>query len=65
MSDRCNWGGWCVRKTGHCGAHTASPPITTREWDERREEIIERHIAAAVTLIELDFPTPPWADLLD
>ena len=55
----------CVRKPGHKGACTAAPSAATLDWDEHRTEVEERHIAAAVALLELDFETPEWADLLD
>ena len=67
MSDQCSWGG-CVRKSGHAGAHTATPPITTREWDQREEKSVkylERKMVETVELLLLDFPIPPWGDLLD
>lgn len=63
--DRCNHGGYCVRKLGHAGVHTAAPSVATLDWDHDREAAERRHIEAAVTLEALDFETPSWADLLD
>lgn len=56
MPLRC-YGGFCTRALGHKGAHTASPPPSTRRWDRREQD--------AVDLLMLDFPAPPWADLRD
>jgi hypothetical protein len=55
----------CVRMPGHQGCCTVAPSAATLDWDRNRETIAERHIAAAVDLLVLDFPTPGWADLLD
>jgi len=53
----CGYGGYCARRANHAGAHTASPPRATVRWDRRVED--------AVALLLLDWPSPPWADLLD
>lgn len=58
----CGHGGFCTRVRGHTGAHTRSPFPGTAEWDRVRGE---GAVDAAVTLLLLDFPTPPWADLID
>ena len=55
----------CVRKPGHMGVCTACPTSATLDWDLHRTEQEEKHIRAAVILLELDWPSPPWADLLD
>ena len=55
----CGHGGFCTRARGHCGAHTRSPFPATAAWDR------DRDVDRTLTLILLDFPTPPWADLLD
>jgi hypothetical protein len=55
----------CVRMPGHQGCCTVAPSAATLDWDRNRETIAERHIAAAVDLLALDFPTPDFADLLD
>jgi hypothetical protein len=66
MTECCDHGGYCVRALGHAGCHTAAPSARTLDWDrDGREASARRHIEAAVTLFALDFPTPPWADLLD
>lgn len=57
MPEFCGFGGYCLRLAGHKGAHTPTPPPSTREWD--RFEHDERVLEA------LDFETPAWADLLD
>jgi hypothetical protein len=53
----CCYGGYCTRVRDHQGAHTAFPFPSTKRFDRRVED--------AVILLMLDFPTPPWADLLD
>jgi hypothetical protein len=53
----CRFGGYCTRVRGHTGTHTALPFPSTKRFDRRIED--------AVTLVMLDFPAPPWADLLD
>ena len=53
----CGHGGYCRRIPGHQGCHTAYPAPTTHKWDRR--------IHDAVTLLMLDWPAPPWADILD
>lgn len=65
MTELCGYGGYCVRRPGHAGAHTACPSACTLDWDHDREAIAEKHIEAATTLLALDFQTPKWADLLD
>jgi hypothetical protein len=53
----CGFGCFCSRAIGHTGAHTASPPPSTRRWDEQQH--------AREILRHLDFETPAYADLLD
>ena len=55
----------CVRVLGHAGAHTAAPSARTLDWDLGRAPLQEMQTDAAVSLLMLDFPTPPWADLND
>jgi hypothetical protein len=54
----------CVRRPGHAGVCTACPSSATLDWDTEARTI-EQQIDVAVTLLALDFPTPPWADLND
>lgn len=53
----------CARLAGHSGVCTACPNPATLAWD--RDKIPDAQIDAAVTLLALDFPAPPWADLRD
>lgn len=61
MNERCARMSSCVRLAGHAGACTACPSSATLDWDlyrsslERNEEMLRA----------LDWPSPPWADLLD
>lgn len=57
----CGYGGFCLRRPGHTGAHTASAAAGTHDWDRDRDHEVQ----ADTTLRALDFPTPEWADLLD
>ncbi|MEN3281214.1 MAG: hypothetical protein V7607_2354 [Solirubrobacteraceae bacterium] len=61
----CSHGGYCIRAIGHTGCHTACPSAATLDWDHDRAPTAQHHIDAAVTLLTLDFPTPPWGDLND
>lgn len=54
----------CVRKPGHSGVCTVAPAGATLDWDEQHVDLEER-IQVAVTLLTLDWPSPPWADLRD
>jgi hypothetical protein len=62
---RCDKMASCVRVLGHAGCCTACPSAATLDWDVNREAIAQHHIDAAVSLLALDFPSPPWADLRD
>jgi len=55
----------CARPKGHKGCCTAFPADTTLKWDQLNRTMSDEDIQAAVTLVLLDFPSPPWADLLD
>jgi hypothetical protein len=55
----------CVRKPGHKGVCTAAPSAATLDWDEHYHEQRARLIEAATIIDYLDWPAPPWADLLD
>ena len=55
----------CVRVLGHAGVHTAAPSARTLDWDHGRAPLQAMQIAAAVSLLLLDFATPHWADLND
>jgi hypothetical protein len=57
MMPLCCFGGYCTRVRGHTGVHTAHLSPSTEKFDRRMED--------AVALLMLDFPAPPWADLLD
>jgi len=61
----CNHGGYCLRRLGHKGAHTAAPAACTLDWDDHYQERRNEREREAKVLMDLDFPTPPWADLLD
>jgi len=54
-----------VRKPGHKGVCTAAPSAATLDWDEHYHEQRARLIEAATIIDYLDWPAPPWADLLD
>ncbi len=64
MTERCLVAN-CVRRLGHSGCHTACPSAATLDWDHDRRPLTEADVDAAVTLLALDFPSPPWADLND